>query len=128
MPLELSKQDVIVTEGDIQKSAEILTNLKRHQKDLKKITENEKLLYWLAGKTEGYSGADIEALCREAAMLSLRNDINANTVSKPNFEEAMSTVRASITDEVMKYYKGMAESLSAAVAKKDKKDRDIQYI
>jgi transitional endoplasmic reticulum ATPase len=128
MPITVSKQDVAVIEGDIHKSAEILTSLKRHQQDLKKITENEKLLYWLAGKTEGYSGADIEALCREAAMLALRKDINADVVSKPNFEEAMSTVRASITEEVMNYYKGIAESLSAAVAKKDKKDRDIQYM
>jgi SpoVK/Ycf46/Vps4 family AAA+-type ATPase len=34
----------------------------------------------LARKTEGFSGADIESLCREAAMESLREDKKAKEV------------------------------------------------
>ena len=36
-------------------------------------------------KTEGYTGADIESLCREAAMLALREDINTEKVKKKDF-------------------------------------------
>jgi len=58
----------------------------------------------LAEKTEGYVGSDIEGLCREAAMLALRDDINAKEVKKKNFEEAMKKVRASVTLEDAKQY------------------------
>ena len=34
--------------------------------------ENVDALPWLAEATDGYSGAEIEAVCREAAMLALR--------------------------------------------------------
>ena len=128
MPIEVSKKDRLNIEKDIQKSSEILEAIKRNKKDIKSLSSNKIFLYWLAGKTDGYTGADIEALCREAAMLALRKDINATVINKIDFEEAMTTVRASITEEVISYYKGISDSLSAAVAKKDKKDRDIQYI
>jgi transitional endoplasmic reticulum ATPase len=128
MPIDVAKKDSTQIEVDIQKSSQALATIKRNNQELKSISGNEKLLYWLAEKTEGYSGADIEALCREAAMLALRKDINTNTINKIHFEEAMATVRASINEDIINYYKGISESLSAAVAKKDKKDRDIQYI
>jgi transitional endoplasmic reticulum ATPase len=128
MPIEVSKEEVSQIEADIKKSSQIITAIKRNKHDLKILNGNDKLLYWLADKTEGYSGADIEALCREAAMLALRKDINTNSINKIHYEEAMTTVRASINDEIIDYYKGIADTLSSAVAKKDKKDRDIQYI
>ena len=58
----------------------------------------------LAKKTDGYAGADIEALCREAAMLALRNDIKAKEVPKKYFDEAFKKVRASVTRETEKKY------------------------
>ena len=39
----------------------------------------------LARKTFAYTGADIENLCREAAMITLRNDIHAQFVPKDSF-------------------------------------------
>ncbi len=39
----------------------------------------------LARKAQGYSGADIEAICREAAMTSLRNDVEAVEVFATRF-------------------------------------------
>ena len=42
----------------------------------KEIKSREDLLKYFAKKTEGYVGADIEAICREAAILALREDIN----------------------------------------------------
>ncbi len=81
----------------------------------------------LAHQTEGFSGADIEGLCREAAMLALRNNIKADTVTKANFNAALTKVYPSINDEVIKYYDQLSERLATALAKKDKSTSDIQY-
>jgi len=82
----------------------------------------------LAEKTVGFSGADIDALCREAAMLALRGDINVKEVRKEHFEHAMSESRGSITEDVVKYYKKVKDDMGSSIAKKDKKERDIQYM
>ena len=55
--------------------------------------------------TEGFVGADIEGLVREAAMNALRKDIKAKTVSKRDFEEALIKVRPSVSSESAKVYK-----------------------
>ncbi|BAZ99633.1 CDC48 family AAA ATPase [Methanothermobacter sp. EMTCatA1] len=47
----------------------------------------------LAAKSEGYVGADIEAVCREAAMLTLRDNMDAEEVSMKYFLEAMEKVK-----------------------------------
>ncbi|MFA6329158.1 MAG: AAA family ATPase [Candidatus Micrarchaeia archaeon] len=46
----------------------------------------------LAKKTEGYSGADLEAFCREAGMEAMR-DKNVEKVSKRHFERALGMKR-----------------------------------
>jgi transitional endoplasmic reticulum ATPase len=63
----------------------------------------------LTDMTEGYSGADIEMLCREAALSSLRENRGSESVSWENFEQAMKIVRPSITDEMIKYYRMWGE-------------------
>jgi len=58
----------------------------------------------LAKRTEGYSGADIEAICREAAFFALREDINAKTVKQEHFEKALEKVKPSLTKrDLIKY-------------------------
>ena len=47
----------------------------------------------LAKNTEGYVGADIEAVCREAAMFTLRDDIEANEIPNKYFKEAIEKVK-----------------------------------
>jgi transitional endoplasmic reticulum ATPase len=64
----------------------------------------------LAEKTDGYVGSDIDGLCREAAMLALRKNIDAKQVSKENFEEAMNKVKASITKADIEKYKKIEEN------------------
>jgi len=59
----------------------------------------------LAEVTEGYVGADIEALCREAALLALRKDKNAKEVKKKHFDEAMKKVKASVSKQAVDKYK-----------------------
>ena len=50
----------------------------------------------LVKKTNGYSGADLEGLVREAGMYALREDINAKEVTKKDFEKALKAVRPSL--------------------------------
>ncbi len=58
----------------------------------------------LAKKTDGFSGADIEALVREAVMTALRENKDAKEVKKKHFEVALKKIRPSIKPEMMKYY------------------------
>ncbi|MBD3388594.1 MAG: CDC48 family AAA ATPase [Candidatus Altiarchaeales archaeon] len=58
----------------------------------------------LAKKTEGYTGADIESLCREAAMNSLREDMEAGYVDRKHFEHALEEITPSVTAEEAKSY------------------------
>ncbi len=50
-------------------------------------------LKYLAKNSGGYVGADIEAVCREAVMLTLRNNMEAEDVKMKYFKEAMKKVK-----------------------------------
>jgi len=60
----------------------------------------------LASQTKSYSGADIEGLCREAALLALRRDIKAKEVTLNDFLKAMEKVGPSILPDMEAWYKG----------------------
>ncbi|HIQ32014.1 MAG TPA: AAA family ATPase [Methanothermococcus okinawensis] len=72
----------------------------------------------LAEKTEGYTGADIEAICREAAMIALRENINADKVEMRHFEEAMKKIKPSVRKEEMEIYKKLAEEYGRGTAER----------
>jgi len=65
----------------------------------------------LASKTEGYVGADLENLCREAAMIALRSDKNATCVETKHFEEALKVIKPSVSKDVMKQYENISRVL-----------------
>lgn len=71
----------------------------------------------LAKKTENYVGADIEAVCREAAILSLRKDMEAKEVPMSSFEEALKKVKPSVTSDIEKAYEDLEDKFKAARAK-----------
>lgn len=50
----------------------------------------------LAKRTEGYSGADIEAMCREAGMIALRENLDSKQVTAKHFEKAFEAIRPSL--------------------------------
>jgi transitional endoplasmic reticulum ATPase len=100
--------------------------LKIHTKDMP--LDKDVDLKTLAKITDNYSGADIEALCREAAMLAIRQDEKSKKVNKNHFDEALNSVRASITPEIIKFYNKVSEEIGSGIAKKDKKEKDIQYM
>src|SRR5207245_2067429 len=57
----------------------------------------------LAVDLDSYSGADIEGLCREAAMIALREAKHAKKVTTAHFQEAMKVVRPSIDADTVKF-------------------------
>ena len=65
----------------------------------------------LAIVTKNYSGADIEALCREAAMYALRKDVNAKEVTMTDFQEAMKRTGPTITPDMEKWYKSFVQQI-----------------
>ena len=77
----------------------------------------------LAAKSEGYVGADIEGVCREAGMTALREDIKAKDISMSNFETAFEIVRPSVTKEVEEAYENLSEYFSSARAKEITQDK-----
>jgi len=56
-------------------------------------------------KTEGFVGADIENLVREAGMIALRKNIETKIVSMKDFEEALMKVKSSVSEDTAKRYK-----------------------
>jgi transitional endoplasmic reticulum ATPase len=57
-------------------------------------------------KTKKYSGADIEALCREAGLNALRNDLDAKEVQSDDFKIAIEKIGPSIMPNMENWYKG----------------------
>ncbi len=71
----------------------------------------------LVEMTENYVGADIEAVCREAAILSLRENIDSKEVSLQFFELALKKVKSSIANEDIENYRTIEESYIRAARK-----------
>jgi len=94
-----------------------LDKLKEKRINFKDLPEKNKMLYYLAEKTEGYVGADIESICREAAILALRKDMKAKEVKMENFEEALKKVTPSVTKEIEKSYEELKDQFTRARAK-----------
>ncbi len=98
--------DRLVTVSAPDKKAR-LEILKIHTKNMPLVKDVD--LGLLAKETESYSGSDIAALCREAAMIVLRKDIRSKEVKMENFREAIKMVRPSITPETIKAYETFSE-------------------
>ncbi len=83
----------------------------------------------LSKQTEGYSGADIEALSREAAMFALReavkNKKEVKEITSKHFNKALKKVRPSITDDMFNKYKKAVENLRKTKLEEEDKARYI---
>ena len=77
----------------------------------------------LASKTEGYVGADIEGVCREAAMIALRKSMSVKKVSMEDFEEALEVVHASVDEDIIKTYEDLDNYFSTARSREIKSDK-----
>ncbi len=65
----------------------------------------------LAAATKYYSGADVESLCREAAMHALRRDVKAAEVMMKDFQDAMKEVGPSVSPDMEKWYKSFMQQV-----------------
>jgi len=64
----------------------------------------------LSKKTAGFTGADIESLAREAAMIALRESKDAKNVTREHFEEALKKVRPSVSKPLLEVYKKIEDT------------------
>ena len=64
----------------------------------------------VVSRTDGYVGADLEALCREAGMMAMRESKEADRVLMRHFEAALKIVRPSCGKDVMKWYEEFSRS------------------
>ena len=65
-------------------------------------------------KLDGFVGADIMALCREAAIIALRQDENAVEVSRECFSLARQKIHPTVTSQVYDYYQKVETSFKKA--------------
>ena len=68
-----------------------------------------------AKRTSGFSGADLVALCREAAVNAMRS--KESLVSNSDFEKSLQFVKPSITKDVEEWYESMRRNLTYAIPK-----------
>lgn len=67
-------------------------------------TSDDISLDHLVTKTQKYSGAEIIALCREAALLALQEDLQAKIVTEKHFEQSFEIVTPRIPQKLMDFY------------------------
>ena len=72
--------------------------------------EREDFIKELSEETEGYTGADIESLARESAMLALRESLESKFVLKKHFVSALKKVKPSITKSTIDSYRKIEDA------------------
>lgn len=80
----------------------------------------------LVDETENFVGADIEALCREASMVAVRERLDGDgtdTVTMAHFREAFDEVGGSVSEEAREKYEEIEDSLAGGTVE-DENDRD----
>ncbi len=113
--------------GDEPTSERDIQNKKiKNEEEIKVTNQRDICLLDLAKKTEGYVGADIEAICREAAMTALRENMKSKEVTKKNFDLALQRIRPSVTKDVKEAYENVRQFFSAAKGK-EMKDESPNY-
>jgi transitional endoplasmic reticulum ATPase len=65
----------------------------------------------LAGRTDRFTGADLEDLTRRAGLTALRASLDAPAVTMAHFDKALEETRASVTAEMEREYEQMAARL-----------------
>jgi transitional endoplasmic reticulum ATPase len=74
------------------------------------VKNKAKLIKELAKKTEGYTGADLEAVAREAGMLALRESIDSEEVLKKHFDKALTKIKPSVTKAAIATYQKIEDN------------------
>ncbi|OLS14674.1 MAG: ATPase AAA [Promethearchaeota archaeon CR_4] len=87
--------------------------LKIHTDPMRITPDVKDRLPGLAGRLEGYSGADIENVCREAGMAAIRERLEEfDIIEYRHFEGALAKIPATLTKEVIESYDKFAKELA----------------
>ncbi len=84
-----------------------LNILKIHTRNMP--LERDVDLEQVSGQAAGYSGADLEAVCREAGLISLRRDIETKSVTLEDFRDALERVKPSVTPDMENWYQAFTK-------------------
>jgi transitional endoplasmic reticulum ATPase len=81
----------------------------------------------IAEEFEGFVGADLEALAREAALIALRENPEAKEVLPKHFDEAKERIRPSVSEEAKRFFEEFEKVIEKTGIKKGKRDIDVEY-
>ncbi len=68
-------------------------------------------LGWLASVTDGYVGADLAALCREAGLCAYRENKDADRITAAHFARALERVGPSVDEALFESYQRMGRDI-----------------
>lgn len=77
----------------------------------------------LADELEGFSGADIQSLCTEAAILAMKEKKKKKEVGIDHFHEARNVVHPSIDPETSKFYEMIAKTMDRTGITEEERDK-----
>jgi transitional endoplasmic reticulum ATPase len=97
---------IYVPEPDEQSRLQILKLYSANMPLAKDVDLNQ-----VALQTKFYSGADLENICREAAMHALRRDVNSHEVTMQDFLDAIKEVGPSVSPDMEKWYKSFMKQV-----------------
>jgi transitional endoplasmic reticulum ATPase len=116
-------RQILVPSPDEKTRMKIL-ELKTKEMPLKGVN-----LKTLVNKTEGFSGADLDALCREAGMYALRENKNAKEVTMKHFDNALNDVKPSLSKPVLDFYSQFDERSKKKMLKEAKaEEKELTYV
>jgi transitional endoplasmic reticulum ATPase len=75
------------------------------------VENSKEVIEYLSKKTDGYVGADLEAVVREAGLIALRRNIDTENITKDDFEKALDIIKASINPELLKHYQEIEKDM-----------------
>ncbi len=107
-----------------EKSRLKILEIKTKNMPLKKVD-----LKKLAKKTEGFSGADLDALCREAGMRALRENKKAKEVKMNHFETALKELGPSLNKRIIEFYEKFGERAKRKIVEEAKvEEQQLKYV
>ena len=96
---------ILVGKPDLESRLRIL---EVHTKDMPLINVD---LIDIAELTDGYVGADLQAVCREAGMAAFHENPNAKYVDRKHFMSALDIIKPSVDPMIMDEYYTMASEM-----------------
>src|SRR5207237_2726709 len=63
----------------------------------------------ITSQAAGYSGADLEGVCREAGLISLRRDIETKGVTREEFRDGLGRIKPSMSRAMEEWYQGFTK-------------------